>query len=116
MGAETGKRMHSEMGFIRVPKEQLGGRQIFALAVTQSSGTSFVIISIAISNNPNEYTVSVTALLFVLKIIYSYVIEFAGFESDIGFHGRVLILEIFVFGHFLVYFSSGYFLHSYSKQ
>ena len=48
-GAETGKRMHSEMGFIRVPKEQLG-QHTFALAVTQSSGNSFGIILIVISS------------------------------------------------------------------
>ena len=34
-------------------------------------------------------------LLFDLKIVYSYVIEVADFESDLILHGRSLISEMF---------------------
>lgn len=36
-------------------------------------------------------------LLFRLKIAYFYVIDVAYFESDIGFHVRRLVWEIFIF-------------------
>ena len=35
--------------------------------------------------------------LFDLKIVYSYVIEVADSESDLGLHGRALVSEIMVF-------------------
>ena len=37
--------------------------------------------------------------LFDLKIVYSYVIEVADSESDLGLHGRALVSEIFAFYH-----------------
>ena len=37
--------------------------------------------------------------LFDLKIVYSYVIEVADSESDLGLHGRSLISKIFAFYH-----------------
>ena len=41
--------------------------------------------------------------LFDLKIVYSYVLEVADSESDLGLHGRALVSEIFAFYHFLEY-------------
>ena len=41
--------------------------------------------------------------LFDLKIVYSYVIEVADSESDLGLHGRALVSEIFAFYHLLKY-------------
>ena len=41
--------------------------------------------------------------LFDLNIVYSYVIEVADSESDLGLHGRALVSEIFVFYHLLEY-------------
>ena len=38
-----------------------------------------------------------------LKIVYSYVIEVADSESDLGLHGRGLVSEIFAFYHLLEY-------------
>ena len=38
--------------------------------------------------------------LFDLKVVYSYVIEVADSESDVGLFSTVLILEIFEFFHF----------------
>ena len=35
--------------------------------------------------------------LFDLKLVYSYVIEVADPESDLGLHGRALVSEIMVF-------------------
>ena len=40
-------------------------------------------------------------MLFDLKIVYSYVIEVADSESDLGLHGEALVSEIFAFYHFL---------------
>ena len=39
--------------------------------------------------------------LFDLKIVYSYVIEVADSEYDLGLHGRALVSEIFAFYHLL---------------
>ena len=33
------------------------------------------------------------------KIVYSYVIEVADYESGLGLHGKALVLEIFAFYH-----------------
>ena len=41
--------------------------------------------------------------LFDLKIVYSYVIEVADSESNLGLHGRALVSEIFAFYHLLEY-------------
>ena len=41
--------------------------------------------------------------LFDLKIVYSYVIEVADSESDLGLHGKALVSEIFALYHFLEY-------------
>ena len=41
--------------------------------------------------------------LFDLKIVYSYVIEVADSESDLGLHDRALVSEIFAFYHLLEY-------------
>ena len=38
-----------------------------------------------------------TPLLFDLKIIYSYVIEVADFETELGFYNRGLIVDLFAF-------------------
>ena len=35
--------------------------------------------------------------LFDLKIVYSYVIEVADSESDLGLHGKTLVLKILIF-------------------
>ena len=35
--------------------------------------------------------------LFNLKIVYSYVIEVADSESELGLHGKALVLKIMVF-------------------
>ena len=37
--------------------------------------------------------------LFDLKLVYSYVIEVADSESDLGLHGKSLVSEIFAFYH-----------------
>ena len=42
-------------------------------------------------------------LLFDLKILYSYVIEVADSESDLGLHSKALVSEIFAFYHLLEY-------------
>ena len=39
--------------------------------------------------------------VFDLKIVYSYVIEVADSESDLGLHGRALVSEIVAFYHLL---------------
>ena len=41
--------------------------------------------------------------LFDLKLLYSYVIEVADSESDLGLHGKALVSEIFTFYHLLKY-------------
>ena len=41
--------------------------------------------------------------LFDLKLVYSYVVEVADSESDLGFHGKPLVSEIFAFYHLLEY-------------
>ena len=38
-------------------------------------------------------------MLFDLKIVYSYVIDVADSESDLGLHGSALVSEIFAFYH-----------------
>ena len=40
--------------------------------------------------------------LFDLKIVYYYVIEVADSESDLGLHGKALVLEIHVFARIRV--------------
>ena len=42
-------------------------------------------------------------LLFDLKILYSYVIEDADSESDLGLHSKALVSKIFAFYHLLEY-------------
>ena len=42
-----------------------------------------------------------TPPLFDLKIVYSYVIEVADSESDLGLHAKALVSEIFSFYHLL---------------
>ena len=37
------------------------------------------------------------------KIVYSYVVEVADSESDLGLHGKPLVSEIFAFYHLLEY-------------
>ena len=44
-----------------------------------------------------------TPCAFDLKIVYSYVIEVADSESDLGLLLKALISEIFVFYHFMEY-------------
>ena len=39
--------------------------------------------------------------LFQLKLVYSYVIEVAYFESDLGLQGKALVSEILLFYHLL---------------
>ena len=41
--------------------------------------------------------------LFDLKLVYSYVVEVADSESDLGLHGKPLVSEIFAFYHLLEY-------------
>ena len=41
--------------------------------------------------------------LFDLKLGYSYVIEVADSESDLGLHDKALVSEIFAFYHLLKY-------------
>ena len=41
--------------------------------------------------------------LFDLKIVYSYVIEVADSDSDLGLHGKALVSEIFGLYHLLKY-------------
>ena len=41
--------------------------------------------------------------LFDLKLVYSYVVEVADSESDLGLHGNPLVFEIFAFYHLLEY-------------
>ena len=38
--------------------------------------------------------------LFDLKIVYSYVVEVAYYESNLGLHGKILISEILAFTTF----------------
>ena len=57
--------------------------------------------------------------LFGLKIVYSYVIEVAYSESDLGLHGKPLVSEIFVFLRIRVtciFQLNDLFLHYYSKK
>ena len=54
-----------------------------------------MIESVALVYNP--------PLAFRPKIVYSYVIEVADSESDLGLHGRALVSEIFAFYHLLEY-------------
>ena len=44
-----------------------------------------------------------TPALLDLKIVYSYVIEVADSESDLGLHGRALVYKIFAFYYLLEY-------------
>ena len=44
-----------------------------------------------------------TPPLFDLKLVYSYLIEVADSESDLGLHGKPLVSEIFTFYHLLEY-------------
>ena len=39
--------------------------------------------------------------LFDLKLVYSYLVEVADSESDLGLHGKPLVSEIFAFYHLL---------------
>ena len=41
--------------------------------------------------------------LFDIKLLYSYVIEVADSESDLGLHKKALVSEIFTFYHLLEY-------------
>ena len=41
--------------------------------------------------------------LFDLKLLYSYVIEVADSEYDLGWHGKALVSEIFASYHLLEY-------------
>ena len=58
----------------------------------------FILLGIDISA-----VVYKTLFLFDIIIVYSYVIEFADFESDLGLHGKVLVLKIFAFYHLVDY-------------
>ena len=42
-------------------------------------------------------TTLLTPSLFLLKLVYSYVIEVADSEFDLGLHGKALVSEILVF-------------------
>ena len=68
--------------------------------------------------------------LFDVKLVYSYVIEFADSESDFGLHGKALVSEILLFIRIRVtyilvflqirltyiYLQLNTFLHYYSKK
>ena len=45
----------------------------------------------------NSVLVNTPPPLFDLKVVYSYVIQVADSESDLGLHGKALVSEILIF-------------------
>ena len=50
-----------------------------------------------------HYFTKSSPLLFDLKLVYSYVIEVADSESELGLHAKALVSEIFALYHLLKY-------------